>query len=239
MSSGTAPVEADLPASPIADPEQLVKRQASHERMIDELKRLSERMELENPFVGQDVARQVRSVLDQLASSDRRPSVKKWQLHEQLGHAELRLGNERDAITQFQNAYSMGKLIPSSMPRGSAIETLFSLGLGYMRLGETENCCVQNVPESCLFPIRPAAYHTNPEGSRAAIRAWEQTLKLLRPTTARYKQTQWLLNIAHMTLGQYPDGVPDEYLIPPESFAPAMDVSAMTQQYLHSRLFRS
>jgi len=25
----------------------------------------------------------------------------------------------------------------------------------------------------------------------------------------------------------------------PESFAPAMDVSAMTQQYLHSRLFRS
>jgi urease accessory protein UreF len=25
----------------------------------------------------------------------------------------------------------------------------------------------------------------------------------------------------------------------PESFAPAMDVAAMAQQYLHSRLFRS
>jgi len=26
---------------------------------------------------------------------------------------------------------------------------------------------------------------------------------------------------------------------PPESFAPALDIAAMSQQYLHSRLFRS
>ncbi len=209
--------------APTTDPELLAKRQASHDRMLDELEQLSKRMQLENPFLGENLAKQLRLALDRPDFSDLGPSVEEWRLHEQLGTAELRLGHERDAIKHFQRAYFVGKGIASAMPPGSASDTFFSLGVGYMRLGETENCCVQNTPESCLFPIRPSAYHTKAEGSREAIRALEQALKLTHPGSPRYKQTQWLLNIAHMTLGQYPDRVPEEYLIPPQAIAPEED----------------
>ena len=36
--------------------------------------------------------------------------------------------------------------------------------------------------------------------------------------------TRWLLNIAHMTLGEYPDKVNPQYLIPPEKFASEYDL---------------
>ncbi len=32
-------------------------------------------------------------------------------------------------------------------------------------------------------------------------------------------QTKWLLNLAYMTMGKYPAGVPEKYLIPPSAFA--------------------
>jgi hypothetical protein len=41
------------------------------------------------------------------------------------------------------------------------------------------------------------------------------------PDDVRYR---WLLNIAHMTLGTYPDGVPAEFLIPPSVFESQADV---------------
>lgn len=202
------------------DQEQQARRQASHQRMVRELAELSERMERENPFLGEGTAEKLRADLRQAASQKAPPSVELWQLFEQLGQIELRLGNEREAISHFHQAYKIGKLIPSKMPAGSAGTTFFLLGVGFMRLGETQNCCVQNGPESCLFPIRPSAYHTNPEGSKQAIQALGFALQLSSPESQIYKQSQWLLNIAHMTLGQYPDQVPDKYLIPPDTFAP-------------------
>lgn len=206
------------PSPPTTDSTLLVARRASHAQMIERLEELSQQMSLENPYLGDNAVRTIRKRLDELTFTELRPSLEKWQLCEKLGHAELRLGNERDAIEQFQRAFDIGKRIPSAMPPGSASDTFFSLGVGYMRLGETENCCVQNNPESCLFPIRPAAVHTKTEGSSEAIRALEQTLQLTPAGTVRYKQTVWLLNIAYMTLGQYPDAVPAEFLIPPSAF---------------------
>lgn len=207
-----------VPAS--ADPTVLAERQASHARMIRDLAELSDRMKKENPFLGEGTADKLRAELKKAAEQKVRPSVELWKLLEQLGQIELRLGHEREAIGHFHQAYKIGKLVPSEMPPGSAATTFFLLGVGFMRLGETQNCCVQNGPESCLFPIRPSAYHTNPEGSRQAIQAFSYALQLTSPDSQLYKQSQWLLNIAHMTLGQYPSEVPAKYLIPPETFAP-------------------
>ena len=49
-----------------------------------------------------------------------------------------------------------------------------------------------------------------PEGSRGAIRVYEQLLKE-DPDNLEYR---WLLNIADMTLGEYPSKVPSTYLLP-------------------------
>jgi hypothetical protein len=37
-------------------------------------------------------------------------------------------------------------------------------------------------------------------------------------------QAKWLLNIANMALGTYPDGVPKLHLIPPSAFASEYDI---------------
>lgn len=74
------------------------------------------------------------------------------------------------------------------------------LGLSYLRLGERENCIKGNAAEACILPIKGAGVHTNPTGAQNAAQIYEQMA--LRFT--RDLQSRWLLNVAHMALGQYP-----------------------------------
>ena len=60
---------------------------------------------------------------------------------------------------------------------------------------------------SCIFPISPAAVHTNPAGSRLAIEHFTEYLEHF-PSDL---EVCWLLNLAHMTLGEYPDGVDSRF----------------------------
>jgi hypothetical protein len=89
-----------------------------------------------------------------------------------------------------------------------------SKALAMLRLGEQENCLLNHNAESCLFPLRPAAYHQLPRGSRGAIALYTAHLK-------EYPQdlsARWLMNLAYMTLGEYPDKVPKQWLVPPKAF---------------------
>jgi ASPIC and UnbV/FG-GAP-like repeat len=92
---------------------------------------------------------------------------------------------------------------------------LMQRGLAYMRLAEEQNCHAANTPDSCLFPIRGQGIHTKREGSTRAIELFGEVLAA-EPSNLR---ARWLLNVAHMTLGSYPGGVPADALIPPSSFA--------------------
>jgi hypothetical protein len=85
----------------------------------------------------------------------------------------------------------------------------------YMRLAEDENCHLVSNRDACLLPIRGAGVHARREGGEGAIRA---LLELLSQEPASLRAL-WLLNIAHMTLGRYPEGVPERHLIPPGVFA--------------------
>ncbi len=83
------------------------------------------------------------------------------------------------------------------------------LGIAYLRYGEQENCCAKHTGESCIIPISPKAQHTKPRGSELALNAFNKVLE----TNPTDYQTMWLLNIAYMTLGKYPQDVPPQYLI--------------------------
>ena len=87
--------------------------------------------------------------------------------------------------------------------------------LAYLRLGEQQNCLAAHTSHSCLFPITDAGVHRLPDGSRLAI---EEMLAYL-PSDPSNLACRWLLNLAYMTLGEYPDGVPPAFLIAPEAFA--------------------
>jgi tetratricopeptide (TPR) repeat protein len=84
------------------------------------------------------------------------------------------------------------------------------LGIVALRRGELENCINCVGQSSCIFPIEADAIHQNPSGSREAIDHFSAYLDE-SPGDLRIR---WLLNLAYMTLGEYPDKVPAAYRIP-------------------------
>jgi hypothetical protein len=56
---------------------------------------------------------------------------------------------------------------------------------------------------SCILPIAPSAIHTNAGGSRLAIQHFTEYLEAFPDDL----EVKWLLNVAHMTLGEYPEKV--------------------------------
>ena len=89
-----------------------------------------------------------------------------------------------------------------------------------LRIGENENCCAQHNADSCLFPIHGRGIHSLPRGSRLAIATLTELLEKY-PGDLR---ARWMLNIAYMTLGEYPDKVPPRWLLEPKLFASDYDI---------------
>ncbi len=88
------------------------------------------------------------------------------------------------------------------------------LALAYLRLGEQENCIINHTSASCIFPLQPEGFHQKEEGSQKAIAHYTRILQ----ENPDDLQARWLLNIAYMTLGQHPEGVPRAWLIAETSF---------------------
>ena len=78
-----------------------------------------------------------------------------------------------------------------------------------LRRGETENCIMCRGESSCILPLSPAARHSNPLGSRLAIKYFTEYLERFPDDL----EVRWLLNIAHMTLGEHPGKVDPRFLI--------------------------
>ncbi len=99
-----------------------------------------------------------------------------------------------------------------------AQQWLFSViyfqGISAMRLGENENCILCRGESSCIVPINTAAVHTKPAGSRAAIAFFTEYLEQFPDDIG----VKWLLNVAHMTLGEFPSKVDPRYLLDLDGF---------------------
>src|SRR5262249_7322852 len=91
---------------------------------------------------------------------------------------------------------------------------LLARAIAYLRMAEEQNCHQGNNHDSCLFPIRGGGGHRNREGAAQAAQILEDILKE-EPDNI---EARWLLNVASMTLGSSPDGVPRQLLIPPTAF---------------------
>jgi hypothetical protein len=125
---------------------------------------------------------------------------------------------------QFAEAASWLKRIlePGRKPEVSAdlrAEVHVLLGIASLRRGEVENCLDCVGPSSCIFPIAREAFHVQQAGSREAVDQFTAYLEHA-PGDLRVR---WLLNLASMTLGEYPEKVPPAYLIPLDRFRSKLD----------------
>ncbi len=87
-------------------------------------------------------------------------------------------------------------------------------GVVALRRGENDNCVMCRGESSCILPISSAAVHANPTGSRLAIQHFHEYLEQFPGDF----EVQWLLNLAHMTLGEHPGKVDPRFLISLDRF---------------------
>ncbi len=192
-----------------------LSQEESHQKMMALLAEVRAQNLDENPYQGEG---QLRQLEDQLqALPDAAPVQDRISLHFRLGIAELFLGRERRALDHLAAAEKMlaGQ---HSVPAQVVNEIHFRLGLAWLRLGETQNCVLNPNADHCILPIRPGGFHTFPEGSRQAIPYFQAVLDNTAAEERLRLSARWLLNIAYMTLGQYPEEVPPAHRIPPEAF---------------------
>ncbi|HEU4419186.1 MAG TPA: VCBS repeat-containing protein, partial [Planctomycetota bacterium] len=188
-----------------------------HLRMVALLADRAREAHENNQFFGERAVRQGRAELERLGAAA------PWQLLFDTALGELRLGNERRGIELLTRAHDGLRDGTLSGDAAAAIGTCFQLGVAWMRLGETENCCRTPTQETCILPITGTGRHEKTEGSQHAIEYFEEVLRNTRPTDYWHYASRWLLDIAHMTLGTYPDAVPEAERLPDAAFAPETD----------------
>ncbi len=120
----------------------------------------------------------------------------------------LYTGKTKEAIDEINN------IKQNKLNKKQLIKLKQLLGIAYMRLGEQENCIANHNHQSCIIPLQKNAIHTIENGSRNAIKIYKELLEI----NPEDYGSEWLLNLAYMTLGEYPDHVPKKHLIPFPSY---------------------
>ena len=218
-----------------------------HRQMVALLRQIADDGAETNFYFGDGPARRLRAELDALPAGVTGPA--RWRLMIQLAEAELRLGNELESIRLYTQARNLVPVSgPEGTWPNYPVYRLYSqyrLGVAYTRFGETQNCALHPSADTCILPLRGDGIHTQREPSRQAISAFTDVLdnspgptsvdgtasessrnlsfgtsgELLAADTSLHLASRWLLNIAYMTLGAYPEQVPEQYLLPPETFS--------------------
>jgi hypothetical protein len=131
-----------------------------------------------------------------------------------LASMESYEGKIDDAIEHWQEAYNIAEVNqPDALPMMTEV-----LGSAYYHKSEIENDIYNRPGDRCLFPPRPGDPSLSYIKTASSKKSIEYFLKYLdqKPDDLEVK---WLLNLAYMSLGKYPSGVPVKYLIPPSAFA--------------------
>jgi hypothetical protein len=187
----------------------------SHQRMIETLEGIRRENRYEKLFQGPMSVDELENNLPRVRLA---PKEMQIEFFDMLGSYRMWLGDTPEAIEHYKQARSL--VASQGRSKGAAWQAAtYKLGLAFLRLGENENCVDCNNGDSCLFPITAGGIHEQQEGSLAAITLFEELLAL----EPDHPRARWLLNVATMTLGKYPDGVPEQYRIAPERLSSEID----------------
>jgi hypothetical protein len=178
----------------------------------------------------QSLASSQRSLEDYLSRNEldgraSRSPFDVMQAHFALAQLHAYDGRMGRALVEYQQAYETAR---AGVPAATA-RMVEALGVAHLHKAGMENGAHRAPGELCLLP------HFDPSTSSGSSRAKSYTRtgdaeKAIELFLSFLKQqpdnleVRWLLNLAYMTLGRYPDRVPPAYLIPPATFAATDDV---------------
>ncbi|MCB9176600.1 MAG: CRTAC1 family protein [Caldilineae bacterium] len=138
----------------------------------------------------------------------------------QLGSTLLGAGRTREAVETLSALADEVRERSDGVGEQTRHDILMLLAAANLRLGEEENCAANHNADSCLLPIQGGGQHQLREGSERAAAVLAEVLE----AAPEDLEARWLANIAAMTLGEYPAGLPEAWRIPPERFASEDDI---------------
>jgi hypothetical protein len=183
-------------------------------RMLEILKDIQQRSDpLQNPFMNASRAKLLEE------SINRRGQASPQELND-LALEFLNAGRTADAIALLDRLEGMMRARKTVAHSPLWIELRTNQAVANLRKAEESNCSLHHNARSCIFPIRGSGVHTQQEGSRAAV----GILSGLLETNSGDLRSRWLLNVAYMTLGEYPASVPPRWLLSPDLFRSDYDI---------------
>ena len=169
-----------------------------------------------NPTVYENAARVA-------AFRDRRvePDLRSQLLHRaELAEELLRAGQSLDATREFEEIRGRIAASGDGVPPQFVTAVDKSLGTAYLRVSQQENCTPDRGSRPCSLSGGRDAVHDKDFGARNAIVVFERMLEREPDDLV----SRWLINVAYMSIGEHPQRVPAQWLIPPEAFAPEYDI---------------
>ena len=193
-----------------------IDSRTSAEKMVDTLKYLEQNIDPATNYY----ASEKRIVYLQNRINQSQDPREKGRLTYAKIRELINAGKNEDAINTINQLLQQLQIRPEAMDKNSKI-IYHQLALAYLRIGEVTNCVANHSAESCIMPIQGGGIHQFPEGSQNAIDIYTHILNAFPDDL----YARWLLNIAYMTLGQYPDQVPPKWQIP--GLKPKMETNAL------------
>jgi tetratricopeptide (TPR) repeat protein len=145
-----------------------------------------------------------------------RPPFDVMQAHFALAQLHAYHGRMNLALDRYRLAYETAR---AGVP-DAALRMEEALGVAFLHRSGLENGVHHTPGQICLFPLQPGQSYDKTGDSERAIEHFLNFLKR-KPDDL---EVRWLLNLAYMTIGRYPDKVPPAYMIPAAAFASTEDV---------------
>ena len=120
----------------------------------------------------------------------------------------LKAGKIQSCINEIESLIIRQQLTYQDLITKDLLPIIDLLAISYLRLGEVNNCQNNHNSYSCILPLKNEAFHIDVNGSTKAIEIYTQIYEKF--PNDNYK---WLLNLAHMSIGEHPNNVPERYRI--------------------------
>ena len=140
----------------------------------------------------------------------------------ELARDYLRFGEAGEAIRLLEGA--LDDELREKPEVSHEAELLEELAVASMKMGELDNCVSPDGRLICALPLDDSVVHKDKRGAYAAVDYLTRLLELEPDDISTMRRAMWLLNVAHMTLGTYPEGVPSRFAVAPESFESEYDI---------------
>ena len=184
--------------------------------MVERLQRLREETDpRKNIYLN---ARRVEILKQRIGQAPSKPQELLWRF--MLAKELMRAGESDAAVGELESIERWWT--DSGRPMGPQDRKRLrdQMAISMLRIAEQENCCALHNSDSCFVPIQGGGIHNRERGSRGAIRHLTDAL-IEDPDDLA---ARWLLNLAYMTLGEYPEHVPEQWLIPEQVFESDYDL---------------